>query len=580
MAKSVGLDIHSCGVRVLEVTGRGSKFRVTRYEERAVAPMGGAPDPEELREVLSEVFKGRRFSRNCVIAAVDAHDTVVREIPVPFKSDDQIRKVIKYEAEHHLHNCDAYDVVVQYARIGESAEGTKLIVFAARKEDIARKVTACRAAGVEPLAMDLDALAMFNAVRASGVIEGAASCAMLHIGNRSTEMVFAAEGRLHALRSVRMGVDSIAQGLARDMDIDVAEAGTKLTDLAEDEEQGDLLVPVDPMSEKKETEKSHAELERDLFHVKRNEFLARLKREYVRFAATASPMSTPERVLVSGPGLLVPGLLDLLGAKLGVSLEAFQPSQVCPCKLGDTAAEQFDAGSPVALGLALKGLHNDPLGLDFRQEDWKVANKFELLKVPLAVTVTLLFFSLLVFSLFCVTKKNRIQEKRFDPMLNKAYQAYAEVARKFNDLGEMLVPRRDQVDPNRVERSGPRYLAIHRFVGSLKTMRRRLYKKVGNDKGLTPINSALKIWNDIFHVIRENHEKLGYIDFETIDIRQERITLTMIVESATAMEFLKERLKNLDSLAGLDLEPPGVDPVGKYVKTRFAFQERHRRRGR
>ena len=124
MAKSVGLDIHPRGVRAVEIAGSGKNFRVLRYMEREVTPRGGALDADELNEALDEIFKGGKFTKNHVVTAVDANETVVREIPVPFTSDDQIRKVVKYEAEHHLHDCDADDVVVQYTKVGESTDGT------------------------------------------------------------------------------------------------------------------------------------------------------------------------------------------------------------------------------------------------------------------------------------------------------------------------------------------------------------------------------------------------------------------------------------------------------------------------
>ncbi|MDH3591277.1 MAG: pilus assembly protein PilM, partial [Planctomycetota bacterium] len=228
MAKSVGLDIHARGVRAVEVAGRGKNFKVTRYMDREVTARGGAADPEELRAALAEIFKS--FSKNHVITNIEAQETIVREIPIPFKSDDQIRKVIKYEAEHHLHNCDADDVIVQYTKIGETADATNLLVFAARKTEVSRRIEHARSAGVEPLKMDLDALALYRAVSLAGHFDETPNAVVLNIGHRATTLVFVGDGDVRALRSVRIGVDSIAQGLARDMDIDFYEADHKLSE--------------------------------------------------------------------------------------------------------------------------------------------------------------------------------------------------------------------------------------------------------------------------------------------------------------------------------------------------------------
>ncbi len=566
MSKSVGLDIHERGVRAVEVTGQRKKFRVGRFIERAVTPRGGAPDPEELQAALTEIFK--HFSKHHVISSVEANDTIVREIPVPFRADDQIRKVIKYEAEHHLHDCDADDVIVQYAKVGESGDGTNLLVFAVRKDVIGRRIEYARGAGVEPLAMDLDALAFFGAVKAAGLIEESPTCVLLDIGHRATGMVFVVDGTVRALRSVRLGVESVAHGIARDMEIDADEAGRKVEEIA-GEEKGDLLVPVHPEEGKAETAKGHAELERDLFHRKRDEFAARLKREYVRSVAALRGGAAPSRVLATGPGVAMPGLLELLGHRLGVPVEPFRPSQVFPCKL-DGAAEAFDRSGAVALGLALKGIGHDALELDFRQEELKVANKFELLKSSLAVTVTLLFFGLLAFSGYCVFKMRQLDNERFASVLDNAYKPFADVAANYNGLGS-LIETRHQVKPQEVETGGPRWEAVRRYLSSLERMKKNLHTIVGDTKGLPQIKSALQVWNDIFGVVGKMHDQIDFIDFETIKITQRMVTLVMILPDAEAAVRLEEELKKVPYLSEMELEAWSTTPLAGTNLQRITF---------
>jgi len=575
MSKSVGLDIHERGVRAVEVTGRGKSFRIGRYMERTVTPRGGAPDPEELRAALLDIFKRGGFSRHHVVAAVEASDTIVREIPVPFRADDQIRKVIKYEAEHHLHDCDADDVIVQYAKVGESPEGTNLLVFAVRKDAISRRIEWARSAGVEPLAMDLDSLGLYEAIKAAGLLDETPTCVLMDVGHRSTGMVFVVEGAVRALRSVRLGVDSIAQGLARDMEIDFSAADQKLHEIAE-EEEGDLLIPVHPDEGKPETRKSSAELERDVFHQKRDDFVARLKREYVRSVAALRGAVAPARVIVTGPALTVPGLLELLANRLGAAVEPFRPSQYFPAKLNG-GVDALDAGGAVALGLALKGIGHDTLDIDFRQEELKVANKFELLKNSLAVTVTLLFLGLLAFSAHCVLKMRELEgENRFARMVDAAYKPFAVIAGNYNRLG--VIEQRYQVLPDSVEQEGDAPQKVHRFIRALESMRRRLHSIVGDAKGLPQITSAIKAWNEIFKVVAENHEAVDYIDFESIEVTQNRVNLGMILPSVAAGERMEEALKKVEFLEGMELEPWSANPITGTSFQRITFTyKRHER---
>ena len=477
----------------------------------------------------------------------------MREIPVPFTSDDQIRKVVKYEAEHHLHDCDADDVVVQYTSVGESIEGTNLLVFAAKKVDISRRVDSCRTAGCEPLAIDLDAAAYYNAVRATGQVDEVAACVLLNIGHKSTELIFVQDGEIRAVRSVRMGVDSIVTGLARDMDIEFDAASSKVSELSGDSDGGDLFLPDLDGDDKRETEKSHAELERDLFQTKRDDFIVRLRREYVRSSA-ATRGARPEKVIATGPGLRITGLIDLLGKRLGLEVDPFRPSEAFNAKLGDTLPEVFDAGAAVAIGLALKGRGDDTIGIDFRQEELKVANKFELLKTTLAVSVTLAFLSLMAASFYFVHKRETLMRDRYEMLLTDAAKVFSQRAAAYNQLGENVVKQRERVNAGDIENAPPRADAIRRFVRELRRMRSRLQRKSGDPKGLPQIQSAVRTWNDVFAIIAKNHKEIGYVDFEAIKITQEAFSMTVITSDTRAVEFIKEQVTKAPSLKGM-LEP-------------------------
>jgi len=586
MARSVGLEIHTRGVRAVELVGSGKKIRVQRYVERPVTPRGGMPDPEELQEALSEIFRGGRFAKNAVVGCIEARDTVTREIPVPFKADDQIRKVIKYEVEHHLHDCDADDVIVQYVKVGESGDGANLLVFAAKKVDISRGIEACRGAGVEMLAIDLDALGALHAVEFAGLLEDAPNSVLINIGHRSTEILFLREGKLRAVRSVRMGVDSIAQGLARDMDIEFAEADAKITDISHGSVEGDLFIPVDGgLDIKADTEKSHAELEQDLFRQKRDEFVARLKREYVRSSAALGAAGEVDQILVTGPGLRIPDLLDLLSARIGKPLEAFRPSEHFEGKINgngkDGEQEQdFEACSAVVLGLALKGLGHDSLGLDFRREDLKVANRFELLKNSLAVAVTLVFLMLMGASFLFVYEKSTLRRDVFSRIQTDAYQEMDTVCQAYAKLGDAIVPERYKVKARDIEKEPPPHQTLKRYSKALRRMEKRLAKKVGGE-GLEPIHSALARWNAIMGAVSKLHKDIGYIDFDGLEIKQKSARVTIVVGSSSAARQVEKAISELEEMEGMTPEAgwqwrPMQD--SEYGKVSMSWRNKDKRR--
>ncbi len=591
MSKSVGLEIHARGVRAVELVGSGKKIKVQRYVERAVAQRGGQPDPEELKDALNEIFRGGRFAKNAVIGCVDAHDTVTREIPVPFKANDQIRKVIKYEVEHHLHDCDADDVIVQYVKVGETAEGANLLVFAAKKEDIRRRIEACRSGGIELLAIDLDELGVLHAIEYAGLFEETPNCVVISIGQRSTELLFVEDGSLRAVRSVRMGIDSIAHGLARDMDIELTEADAKLLEISSGKSEGDLIIPADGgLDDRVDTEKSHAELEMDLFRQKRDEFVARLKREFVRSSAALRGGGDVERIIMTGPGLRVPGLLDMLSARLGKPIEVFRPGDHFAGKIGsgkngddENLRADFDSSSALVLGLALKGLGHDSLGLDFRQEDLKVANKFELLKNALAVAVTLVFLALMAASFLFVYEKSTLRRDIYARIQTDAYKEFNMVCDGFAKLGDGLVPERLRVAAKDIEDQKPAYETLERYNRTLRRMQRHLESKVGG-QGLEPIQSALSRWNAIMGAVQKHHKDIQYIDFDGLEVKQRSARVSIIVRDATAAGTIERAISELPEMEGLKPEggwswrPIKDSQYGKVTMSWRLEKKRKRRR--
>jgi hypothetical protein len=292
----------------------------------------------------------------------------------------------------------------------------------------------------------------------------------------------------------------------------------------------------------------------------------------VRSVAALRGGASPARGLATGPGLAVPGLLEMLSERLGVPVEPFRPSEAFPCKLNGQK-ERFDLSGAVARGLALKGIGHDTLELDFRQEELRVANKFELLKNSLAVTVTLLFFGLLAFSGHCVYKMRQLERERFEGIVDSAYKPFADVVAAYAGLGG-IIEARHQVDANAVERGppgAPKSEAVKRFLQALDRMKRNLHTIVGDAKGLPQITSALQIWNDIFATVGKLHEQIDFIDFETIDITQKRVTLVMILPDVEAGQRMEEGLKRVDFLSALTLEEWGATPLSGTNLQRITF---------
>ena len=380
---------------------------------------------------MKEAFKAAKANKEHVILGVPMRECVIREITIPFTEVDQIRKVIKFESESHLHSCSIDDVVVCFHKVAESGNRSTIIVLAAKKESIRRQLAALEKIGVDPLMVDLDAAGLFGLCRVLKEPRQRKNYVVCEIGYSSTMITLVQDENLRILRSVRMGTDSITSRVSKDLDIDREEAQTRtqaiLTqDLAIDDDlmvrQGDVLEDDD------ETAKSSSELERDIVRQRQTELTTRLSNEIYRSITPAKLEEDIDCIYLTGPGSNLPRINAELAETMGLPVKTLNILDEMDHRFKTADIPIYNAAMPAATGLALKHLGHDPLQLDFRQEEFVFARKFDRLKVPLFCLIILMA----ALNLFCAFYLKKIGNLERDK-LNRAATRAAEIFRKAAD---------------------------------------------------------------------------------------------------------------------------------------------------
>ena len=125
MASFLALDYGAQRVRLMEFDGSVRKLRILKVvhvDLRVVAGEEG-DDLEEADlkadQVASAVDDGK-FTRDPSVMTFDAGSALFREFDLPFTADDQIEKVVRFEAESHV-PLEIDDVVMQHVEIGRAS---------------------------------------------------------------------------------------------------------------------------------------------------------------------------------------------------------------------------------------------------------------------------------------------------------------------------------------------------------------------------------------------------------------------------------------------------------------------------
>jgi type IV pilus assembly protein PilM len=394
MAKGTGIEIGATAVTVAEIEGSPKKFRLTGAGRVAIEPT--PPGEERIKAVAQAAraaLKAARASKDQAVVSIASSDVIIREIQLPFTDEEQIKKVIKFESESHLHSCDIDDVVVAFQKFAESGPKSRVLIFAVKKEDIRNALDAIDRIGVDPMHVTFDAAGLFGIWRAlpPGATEG--TNVILDIGESTTTALVTVGDRVRMARGLRLGTETITKAIATDLGVPPDEAREKTRQYSG--KSSDVFALAGELEEQQPTPStSTSVLQRDIIRDSHGGFAARLANEIRRSLSSVLLDGKVDAIWLTGPGCTAPGLESALGAAFEVPVKRFDALEGVDHKVSPELASVV----AVPIGLALKALGHDPLALDFRQEEFKFARKFDRVKWVLAMGLGLSLF-LFVFLL-------------------------------------------------------------------------------------------------------------------------------------------------------------------------------------
>ena len=604
MARAIGVDIGERLLKVVEITGSARSFRVQRIAIREIPGAGrehdqrGSTDltddlvieesgelshsdvedePDRTRselisDLLASVFRELKLPKEDVCASFPAHTSVNREIQVPFFDDDQIRKVVRFEAENHLHSHSIDEVVVNWIKTGETKDGSRLTIFASPKQELAEHVAILRRARVDPAAIDLDATAIYTALEACNVFVENPNCIVVDIGASSSTLIMMVDGRPRVMRSFRLGVGNLEAEIGRELGVGAGRHGEmrRLTGSGSD----DLFVPAADLAvARSETEKSLTQLQTDVVTDRRTQFVTKLHREAVRSLASVSTDSPPDKILLLGGGSLIAGIPEALSERFGLPAVRLDMLQKLDCKDAGPEPRLTGATMAAAVGCGLRMLGRNPFGIDLLQDEFAPRNTFEVIRTTLATAITLLF---LVIGIWTYAIKEELKAERtkyrdmaavVELMTFKAELAYLQGigdppgSVKTKDVAETMARTKVRgfpADDKRINRMRALLTERHRF----------LQDRLGLRSDIPQLPSAVKCMYEIYAALsavpREQRQAVVKI---VVDSREVFDTVRRLFSQS---EYFKERSRDQTKV----VEPGAENVVDGQFRQNFTFKFR------
>ncbi len=340
---TVGLDIGSSAVKVVELRPSGRSFKVVGFGMEPVPGDtivdGAIIDAATVADAVARALDASRIKTKDVVASLSGHAVIVKKINLPVMTEAELSESIQWEAEQYI-PFDIQDVNLDYQIIstnaGEGKGSMEVLLVAAKKDKITDYTDVIRKTGRTPVVVDVDAFAVQNAYEANYEIEPGSVVALLNAGASGVNINIVSGEQSLFTRDISLGGNAFTEAIQKELGLPF--------ESAERVKKGEMVDGIEP-----------ADVGPILRTVGEN-LLLEIQKTFDFFKATAAS-DRIDRILVSGGTSRVDGFIDRLAERFGAPVELFDPFrriQFDAKRFGIERVEDVAPTSAVAVGLALR----------------------------------------------------------------------------------------------------------------------------------------------------------------------------------------------------------------------------------
>lgn len=334
---SIGLDIGSGFVKVVEVDHSGAQPEVVRVAMRALLPdaivEGEIMDYGLVSDTVRGLFQEMGVKGAEVVTAIGGHDVIIKKIQMDRMKESDAREVIRWEAEQHV-PFDIKSVELDFQILNPHEEGMQMevLLVAAKRELVDNKVGLLQDAGINPVIIDVDAFALHNAFEHNYPDSREGIIALVNVGHETTNVNILENGIPILTRDIPFGSRRIREDLQRERGLTAEQA----EDVVQARETVD-------------------DLER-FVDASADEIAVGIERASA-FLMTREDGETLGKIFLSGGGARVPGMVESLAKRMNVETRLVNPFERVPVRPDAAGGMSIEEAAPMLLlplGLALR----------------------------------------------------------------------------------------------------------------------------------------------------------------------------------------------------------------------------------
>ncbi len=343
MAKiSVGLDIGFSSVKVVVLSKKDNQFRLVSLGAIPAPSPGMLSDSDiELEQVavaIKKLMEAARIEEREVVAALPESRVFTRVIDdLPYLSDSELSSAIRFASEEFIpmpsSEVNLYWQMLSRADEKDKKGRTVVFVVASPKNVIQKYIKVLNMAGLTPRVLETEVIAAARSLVGNNPFSP--NTLIIQMGATTTDLVAISKGLILLTRSISTGGLALTRSLSKNFNFELlqAEEYKKVYGLVEDQLEGKVFAALKPVVDV---------------------ILEEIKR-VIQSYEVKHPQNRLKRVVLSGGGAKMPGLVIYLAHSLGLEVQEADPWYLI--QKDKSLVSKLSQEAPlysVAVGLALR----------------------------------------------------------------------------------------------------------------------------------------------------------------------------------------------------------------------------------
>jgi len=315
-SQSFGLDISDLSLKIIRLEKAGEGLRLSSFGETRIPPGiiegGEVKKAENLAEIIKKSLKqveGKRIKTKYVVSSLPEEKSFLDILQIPIMKEEEIENAVRFEAENHipLKLDEVYFDFEKIQPVSKQKKYQEILIAATPKDIVDPYFKALEQAGLRPLALEIESLAIVRALIKKDALTG--PLLIIDFGETRTSFIIFSGKSLRFTSTIPISSQYLTESISKSLKVSPKKAEKLKRDegLEGEKEIFEAMIPA--LTDLAEQIKIYLKYYRS--HAPKNQVLTNGKKL--------------ERILLCGGGANLKGLIGFLSSTLKVRVELGNP---------------------------------------------------------------------------------------------------------------------------------------------------------------------------------------------------------------------------------------------------------------